>query len=310
MDYSIYKLSFRTGVHFGKRELADSEISFTADRLFSSLCQECVKESQEKLLEFYEKVREGKILFSDAFPYDREHYYLPKPLKKVLSADPDEGNSVKKKAYKKLKYIPADKMSDYLKGSLDAEKEKAQQEGIGKTVLRNAVAVRGLPEPSPYHVGIYQFQENCGLYIICGYEDRQVLDELDELLRGLAYTGIGGKRSSGLGKFQCSRAEIPGVLSDRLGKNGEEYMLLCGALPIDEELEEAMKGAHYLLSKRSGFVDSASYAKMHMRKRDLYVFQAGSCFKKKFRGDIYDVSEGGAHPVYRYAAPLFMEVGE
>ena len=27
-----------------------------------------------------------------------------------------------------------------------------------------------------------------------------------------------------------------------------------------------------------------------------------------FAGDIYDVSEGGKHPVYRYAKPIFMGV--
>ena len=40
----------------------------------------------------------------------------------------------------------------------------------------------------------------------------------------------------------------------------------------------------------------------------MYVFAAGSCFKNEFEGDIYDVTNGGSHPVYRYAKPLFMGV--
>ena len=78
----------------------------------------------------------------------------------------------------------------------------------------------------------------------------------------------------------------------------------CGNLRFEAALEQA----HYLLVKRSGFVASETYAKEQLRKRDLYVMQAGSCFRTRFEGDVYDVSDGGSHPVYRYAKPLLMEV--
>ena len=44
------------------------------------------------------------------------------------------------------------------------------------------------------------------------------------------------------------------------------------------------------------------------KKKDLYVFRAGSCFVHPFAGDIYDVSDGGSHPVYRYARAMFLGV--
>ena len=77
---------------------------------------------------------------------------------------------------------------------------------------------------------------------------------------------------------------------------------------MDDELEQALEDASYLMQKRSGFVASAIYADEWRKKRDLYVFSAGSCFKNCFQGDIFDVSDGGRHPVYRYAKPLFMGV--
>ena len=80
------------------------------------------------------------------------------------------------------------------------------------------------------------------------------------------------------------------------------------ALPQKDELTQALEGSTYLLAKRSGFVASDTYAEEQRRKRDLYVFVAGSCFKNRFSGDIYDVSAGGGHAVYRYAKPLFMGV--
>ena len=86
-------------------------------------------------------------------------------------------------------------------------------------------------------------------------------------------------------------------------------MTLSVALPREEELTSALEDAEYLLCKRSGFVSSDQYAPEQMRKKDLYVFKAGSCFAYRFHGDVYDVSgKGGRHPVYKYAKPMFMEV--
>ena len=69
-----------------------------------------------------------------------------------------------------------------------------------------------------------------------------------------------------------------------------------------------MEGARYLLLKRSGFIASASYAPELRRKQDFCAFCAGSCFEKRFKGDLFDVGGSGAHPVYRYAAALWMEL--
>ncbi len=45
------------------------------------------------------------------------------------------------------------------------------------------------------------------------------------------------------------------------------------------------------------------------KKRDLYVFSAGSVFRRGFEGDVFDVNATpGAHSVYRYARSLWMEV--
>ena len=67
MEYSIYKLEFQTGVHFGTGMLNESAYTFCADQLFSALYIEALKMDCAK--EFYEKVKSGALLFSDAFPY-------------------------------------------------------------------------------------------------------------------------------------------------------------------------------------------------------------------------------------------------
>ena len=79
---------------------------------------------------------------------------------------------------------------------------------------------------------------------------------------------------------------------------------------LDKVWFDYNKGLEYLADKYfDQRLDKLTlYAEEYRRKRDLYVFAAGSCFKNEFEGDIYDVTNGGSHPVYRYAKPLFMGV--
>ena len=55
MNYSIYKLKFNTGVHFGTGVLSESEYTFRADQLFSALYIEALKQGSEK--ELYEAAK-------------------------------------------------------------------------------------------------------------------------------------------------------------------------------------------------------------------------------------------------------------
>ena len=160
----------------------------------------------------------------------------------------------------------------------------------------------------PYRIGTYYYNAGNGLYLIVGYQNKDGLALVEELLKMLSFSGLGGKRTAGFGRFNLIQDDIPMELHKRLESQGTQYMSLSVALPTDQELESAMNGADYLLCRRSGFVASENYAKEQMRKKDLYVFKAGSCFGTRFCGDIYDVSDGGRHPVYRYAKPMFMEV--
>ena len=95
---------------------------------------------------------------------------------------------------------------------------------------------------------------------------------------------------------------------DRLTNKSGEELLLSTALPDDSEMDE-IQPIGYGLIKRSGFVTSFNYSNSWQRKKDIYMFKAGSCFMKSFSGDVFDVSdESCSHPVYRYGIPLFMRV--
>lgn len=306
MKYQAYRIEFQGLVHLGKHSLDDTACSFRADTLFSALCIEAVRRSSETLATLVSFVREEKLRFTDAFPYMGDRYYLPKPYLHIENKL-KPGDSSIKKAYKNMLYIPVDQYTIFLQGMLPAE-QTGLLKGLGHKSMKTSVSIRGLDEPMPYRVSTYRFNEGNGLYLILAYEDQSVRDFTEDLLSGVALEGIGGKRSSGFGRFEFFNAALPKELENRFSKEYPHYITLSSALPADEEMENALDGASYQVIRRSGFVASDHYAPQQMRKKDLYVFSVGSCFKNRFQGVIADVSAYGNHPVYRYAKPFFMGV--
>lgn len=304
MEYQLYQFFFSSGVHFGNGSLDHTSYTFCADTLFSALCQEALKLGEETLETLVNYVEEGSILFSDSFPFVEEEYFLPKPLLHI-DAGEDAGDSTVKKAFKKLKYIPVSRFSEYLHGNFRPE-EAERLDNLGDYQMKVSAAVRGEDETMPYRIETFQFRKGSGLYIICGYLDDKIKMLADELLEMLTLNGIGGRRSSGLGKFGCKAVKMHPLLKQWLCADEALYMTLSVSLPGEDEMEAALKGANYLVQKRSGFVASDRYASEWMRKRDAFVFSAGSCFRMKYKGQLLDVSSGGAHPVYRYAKPVFL----
>lgn len=303
MEYFIYKLDFHTGVHFGTGMLNESTYTIPADQLFSALYIEAIKLKKEK--ELYQAVKSGRLLISDCLPYTSQYYMIPRPM---LYVEPREkGKSEQKKAYKKMKYVPLELLEDYLNGALDLEKDPMKE--FGYFEQRTMASVEGEEDTAPFRVGVYHFNEGNGLYVLIAYNEEAEKELMETLLESLSYVGIGGKKSSGLGKY-CLKTGVrsPEAYEKRLRQKHGKKMLLSVALPTDDELNVSLEEANYQLMKRSGFVASADYAEEWRRKKDLYVMSAGSCFTQRFSGDIYDVAINGKHPVYRYAKSLFMGV--
>lgn len=307
MEYKGYKLSFPKGVHFGNNSLENSEYTFSADTLFSALCQEAIKFGDDYLEKLYSLCKNGDILFSDALPFINDNYYIPKP---VIRIESDEKKDYKdKKAFKNLKYIPVNKLDDFINGKLNATVEKEFfNKNFGSSFVKTSI-IKNDEETVPYRIGVYQYHKESGLYIIVGYKNGEDLSFIEELLESLSLSGLGGRRSTGLGRFDLGFIKnIDNIFAERLNKKGNQYMTLSISLPKDDEMELALADSKYVLVKRSGFVASDSYADTNMRKRDIYLLKSGAFIKNTYEGDIYDVSDGGNHPVYKYAKPLFMEV--
>ena len=302
MEYTIYKLEFQTGAHFGTGALDEGSYTFHADQLFSAMYIEAMKLG--KAQRFYEMVKTGDLLFSDALPYIDKQYLVPKPM--VYVQTDNQGESKQKKAYKKLKYFPVEKIDEFLTGNMNLETDPMK--GFGQMRQQTMAHVRSEDDTLPYRVGTFYYAPGCGLYVVIAYKSNNELSVAEELLEALSYTGIGGKKTSGMGKFNFRKGKPSKELEERLCKKSTRSMLISVALPKEVEINQAMENASYLLEKRSGFVASTDYALEWRKKNDLYVFAPGSCFMNRFSGDIYDVSNGGNHAVYRYAKALFLGV--
>lgn len=307
MEYIGYKLKFTTAVHFGNGKLEDSGDHPMADTVFSALCHEAV--AIEKLDALVSSVQEGKIAISDALPYNGDVFYVPKPMMSIeTGSDPD--SKIKKKA-KKMNYIPAEKMQEYISGELEIATESDKLKEMGSSDIRTMASVTYDDETMPFSVGTFRFDENWGLYIIVGYETETEQELIEELFLNMSCTGIGGKRSAGLGKFDLFPAKLPDYITDRLvisNSNADKLMTLSVSMCEEAELDTLVGDSSFLMVKRSGFVSSATYADSLMKKQDFFVFKSGSVFNKTFDGVLKDVSNQGNHPVYRYAKPIFWEV--
>jgi CRISPR-associated protein Csm4 len=295
---NIIKLKFINAVHFGNGDLSESKCSAASDTLFSALCNEVVKQGGN-LDEFIHL----PLKISDLLPFCGGEYYLPKPVMPVKS---QEADIQLRKGYKKLQYIPLSKFYHYVHGETALEELRLD---LGQYSSRTRYDSRGYLKDgpyapgTPYTVGDFTFQENSGLYVIVETSD---FERIFKLFESLGFTGIGGKRTSGFGRFEAEACE-GNALNPLFEIKTKKKMTLSSAMTKDLT-EDMLQNATYILNKRSGFVYSETYADTNLKKKDFYAFAAGSVFETTFDGDIFDVSNHGSHKVYRYAKPMWVGV--
>lgn len=298
MEVQAYKLDFQT-VHFGNGSLNESIGTFNASRLYSSLFLESLKLNVDK--EFLNLSKSANFFLSDSFPLKDGEFYLPKPIgypKIPLNSESTRETRRKAKKSKKLRYIKYTDMEDYIEGNCDVDKLDGTDSFFSKSTV---VTKKGI---DPYEVGITNFKTS--LYILTIKHKL-----LDMLMDSLQYSGIGGKRSSGYGRFTVEKLDIPDEFSKNIVVNDSEYgvyMTLSTSIPNNDELDAVLPTAEYLLEKSSGFAYSSTSRNL-LKKQDLYKFAVGTTLTKTYNGNIFDVRpDDFPHPVWNYAKGLFYKL--
>lgn len=310
MDYFLYKLKFTTPLHIGKSaggsSLDDGQMTIHADTIFAALCAEAVKVG--KIEELFTLFNDNLVTISDALPYQDEELYLPKPIL-FMDKEKETTDTRNKKALKNLDYIPVNKFAKYLQSINQADFALEEYANNFGSIRVHTRVTKDQSPPLPYHVAAFSFNPGCGLYIIVQSAASAGIELFTLLLERLGLSGIGGKQSSGLGKFEIRATTIPEKLIRMLNAENTSYQMLLGTyLPPDEQVETALEGAWYTLLRRGGFVRSSTYAPGQLKKRTIYMLGAGSCLKKRVPGAIFDLADNGSHPVWRSGKTLFMGV--
>lgn len=328
MSYFIYQLKFTTPVHFGNAEqgghLEQAGLAFAADNLFGALCCELnTLQENEYLQKLVEKVQQRKMLFSDLFPFrclenkgGDMYFYLPKPVitavkttSKNLSYQDTKQLKTKYKSAKKMSYIRASELVPFLRGEC-----MPNADSFGEFSLAEKINCRG-EEALPYYVGSFTFDAECGLYGILYVEDEADKDWLFKAFEALGHTGMGGKRSSGYGKFEFVDDEYDvsegfyqddTVIAEMLQHTAAPYqMCLSTTIPTQADITVLQdEKSSYKLLKRSGFVSVENDVEMS-KKNSIYALAAGSCLYKPILGDVAVLGTSNQHPVLRYGLGMY-----
>lgn len=332
MDYYIYELKFITPVHIGTGKLSSTDNVINADTIFSALCiQQNKMFGEDTVEEIVNWAKEGNFLISDAMPYidknkdnkKEKNLYIRKPLLDKLDSNEKDNMLDNIKKIKKIKFINIKSAEKYVKDTVDfidnieENKELDEIKSI-KTKIQTMSSSRDMEKLKtgdmlPFKVATLNFEETTGLYIIVGLNNniKGIKVKFEKLLDSLGRVGIGGKKSSGLGKFEVikpkEKSDLKLTVKNDNNKDYNRFISLSTCMAKQEEID-TINGKAYKIIKRSGFIDSATYAHNYMKKENFYAFESGSIFEEKFEGDVFIVENNGKHNVYRYAKPIFLGV--
>ena len=305
MSLKLYQMNFKNA-HFGNGYLNKADETFEASRLYSALFLEAQKLG--KIEDFNKITSDSNFIISDAFPIINNVPFIPKPIgfpkivKEKVSAQQLKKSRQNSKKVKKINYISINSLDDYLNQKADVEQLYKEQNVLSRKTLVGKVG------KDPYDVEV-SFMK-VPLYVLMPESPL-----INELMTSLQYSGLGGKRGEGYGRFDLKIDAIPSSLKKRIkfskrGQMSSYWMALSTCYPQADELEDALIDANYLLKKDSGYTFSPTESKS-LRKKDLYKFKAGSTFKNLFKGDIFDVRPRGfSHPVYNFSRALFFKIGK
>lgn len=350
--YTAFRLCFDTPVRFGSGRSASgldsSSMTADSDQFFAAVCQEWVSlYGASSLKELISTIIDEKLVFSGLFPWkqtfclsnqkEESHeqvcYYLPRPLIRGKHSAV-EGTQIKK-TLRKISWIEASRLHQYLDFMKTGEGELGSfRDNFGTEVVWDRVNTRTGMDNQLYRVSAWKFDKKLpwndpavkrcatpfrqtvsGLYWIVKSADEDMLFQLSEVVGSLGVSGIGGKVSSGLGKFTLVLEEFEQTESGKKlisylnDSDAPVQMTLGSVIPEEKDFETCQDdNSSYLLVERNGFTSSTAFCDKEtgnpLKRKTCILIRSGSCFPRKLSGTVADLSYGGIHPVYRIGKAL------
>lgn len=312
----VVKLEFVSPLHIGlgtSDQYDSMDMLLHSDTISGALASAYVSlYGADQVLEFMQSFR-----VSSAFPFHRDHYFLPKPMMRINldRGDREKGGDIK--ALKKLEYIELPLYEQLITGQtlkvtagmqpgnrkfLWAD-NSVEKESIMKSDMQQRVMVprSGADDTVPYYIERLFFTKGSGLFFFIEAKE-DVFNKVFSCISFLETSGFGTDKSVGNGQFKASHENI----SISVPVKSDKHLLLSLYCPRKDELtESALAQSAYLLTRRGGFIAGTSVDKLrHLRKRSIYMMREGSVLHGSVPdGKITDLqpvwNDIEMHPVWR-----------
>ena len=256
------KLKFKTPVRIGELGIgleSTSEV-LHSDTLFNAIANALASINGD-LEEFIEKIRSGELKISSAFPFKGEEYFLPLP---ILPYD--------KKI--KAKFVSKNNFEKLIAGE-EIEVESEEMPYITFD-LPKVLIDRVTANTNIYYVSLVRFEKDCGLYFIVDGNGKKLIKQA---LWYLEDEGIGGKRTWGLGRFEC---EWDADFNIKTPSESNAFVTLSLVFPKD--LNSVY---HWKPIIRVGWTLKGK----QIRKPRIIMASEGSIFKESDDGKLIDLDE-------------------
>jgi len=321
--YNIIKLKNLTPLHIGTGK--ENQYDFSATDLHSDTLSAALAalRSQQGKTDDVEDFLQSFSL-SSAFPFWDNIYFLPKFQGKINVKVAAKAEYEYRKKLKRLKYIDVSLWSKLVQGDeIIVEESQLRGNFLVKTVsnfvnpyqsqVNQRVSVPRVDNENadPFFFNWTYFHEKAGLYCLTDAKDER-FDEILKLFELLGETGLGTDRNNGGGKFEAEYdyLDLPEI------QDAKQTMLLSLYVPTKEELTKLkLQTAKYELLLRGGYMAGSSEEGLrHLRKRSVYMFNAGSLFPttEKLNGTIVNLApawnDKRMHPVFRSGRPFYLPV--
>jgi CRISPR-associated protein Csm4 len=339
-DRSVYwmvKLKFTSPLHVGETAFGEENVATTirSDTLFSAICAAySALYSSDACSEWIREISRGERTFrvTSGFPFieqSGEHvFYCPKPAMPPPGFEDEAVRLDYAKLIKKTQYVPLSLCVKWLHrqafDKTDFEAIEAKQEEIKSisTVYRRPKVAVGREDHRSelYMQARVVFAPNTGLYVMLETTEEDV-PRVMPCFRWLGDVGIGGKKSTGHGRFipefvpisnvsgspaalfdydlsQANRDAIAAML--RGCDSANAHVLLSLYYPTEAEREQDWHRASVQWLERRGWSQGV---RGHQRQRaSVRMIAEGSLIPFAPMGRLADVTPTEwqeEHPVYR-----------
>jgi CRISPR-associated protein Csm4 len=256
---------------------------------------------------------EPPLLMSSGYPFVGSVDFFPKPMLPAPGFSEPRIRSRWAKTVKAAKFVPEPLFRAWLEGNpldyaeLDSSKTWLRRAFVEATVARVALDGQGAGSVLHFTTALTVAPHAGFHFLIDAAEDTWTL--VEPALRWLGDTGLGGKRSLGMGRFDMTVEEVEASWRPLMEGEAEAFCTLAAFAPQPSELAGLLdEFARYGQVERGGWATSGSWSHRVCRYR---LFTEGSVFSRRPLGRLLDVTPAGApHRIYRYALafPVRVEV--